>query len=118
MNISNFIALLFEFQINAHLIHFDPKSYAKHIALNELYSGLDELADRLAESYTGKYGVIENYPPSLITRAAMSPLELIDYYAPKIEEAREEFLDGWVQQIIDEILELVYTTKYKIQQLP
>ena len=98
----------------AHMLHLQTKSYAQHKALEELYTGLPEKVDALAECYQGCYGIITKYP-----RMALPPLEkpihfvagLIEY----VEENRERVADeSQIQNLIDEIAALLDTVAYKL----
>lgn len=109
-----FIATLMVAAPVAHMLHLQTKSYATHKALEELYTGLPEKVDALAECYQGCYGIIAKYP-----RMALPPLEkpihfvasLIEY----VEENREGVADeSQIQNLIDEIAQLLDTVAYKL----
>ena len=53
--IINFITLQQQFRI----LHWQTKSYARHIAYGGIYENLDELIDKFVEIYMGKYGRVE-----------------------------------------------------------
>ena len=59
---ATFIATLFHSATNAHFMHLQTDSYAKHVALNEYYDSIIELGDKWAEAYQGCYEVIKSYP--------------------------------------------------------
>ena len=44
------VSLLFNARTNAHIAHLQTKSYAAHNALYDLYSGILDIADKIAES--------------------------------------------------------------------
>ena len=78
---ATFIATLMVAAPVAHMLHLQTKSYATHKALEELYTGLPEKVDALAECYQGCYGIIAKYP-----RMALPPLEKpIHFVASLIE---------------------------------
>jgi len=55
---NDFVGMLFLARDVAHSAHLNTRSYAKHVALNEFYDGIIDLADKFAEAYQGKYGLI------------------------------------------------------------
>jgi hypothetical protein len=44
---------LFSFQISAHSLHLDTRSYAEHKALQKLYEGIDGIKDDILEILMG-----------------------------------------------------------------
>lgn len=114
---AEFVAGLFHAATTAHIHHLKTDSYSEHKALDALYEGLTELADRWAEAFQGRYSKITQYPDG--------------YKAPKkecLEEVREMGRmvatmrkdlpqDSELQNIIDEISELIDTTLYKLRFL-
>jgi len=113
----NLISILLHSITQTHVFHLQTKSYAEHIALNEFYDGMVGLVDRLAEGYQGKYGVqkfknisgLENYE---------SKEQVIEYLLKldKIINTNKPE-DSFLVAIIDDIQELLYSTKYKLENL-
>ena len=58
MSCEKFIGTLFLARDVAHSVHLNTRSYAKHQALNGFYDEVVDLADKFAEAYQGKYGLI------------------------------------------------------------
>ena len=105
----------FHARTTAHVLHLKALSYAQHVALSEFYDGIIPLADSFAEKYQGQYGLIEAFPP----RYAPEPsgVTLMENLADWISENRYKVCDKtetYLQNIIDEIVALVYETKYKL----
>jgi len=105
----------FHARTTAHVLHLKSLSYAKHVALNEFYDDIIPLADSFAEKYQGKYGLID-YP---VMRYAPEPdgITLMENLADWLSENRYkvcEKTETFLQNIIDEIVEQVYETKYKL----
>lgn len=46
----------------AHVAHFQTKSYAEHMALDEFYNNVIEAIDTLVEAYQGSFGLIKDLP--------------------------------------------------------
>lgn len=122
---AEFILCLFNARTQAHIFHLQVKktmgSGWAHSALNGFYDGIIGLADRYAESYQGKYDVIDDYDcefkPTNFTDIECV-IEWLEKLAFKVEKHREEVKDGFLQQICDDIIELMYSTLYKLKYLP
>lgn len=114
----SFFSELFAFRTDVHLAHLCTDSYAKHIALNELYDGILSLTDDLIESYQGKNGLVNLSVRMSTTNSCLDCCELIyrimDYL---IENRLNIGNDSPLQNIVDELIDLVYKTKYKLENL-
>jgi hypothetical protein len=103
----------------AHSTHLNTRSYAKHVALNEFYDGIIDLADKFAEAYQGKYGLIG--PISLMSaKKTGNIVEFLEDQVEDLMEMRYKVVDKEctpLQNIIDEILGLYYSTLYKLKFL-
>ena len=106
MSCADFIGTLFLARDVTHSVHLNTKSYAKHVALNEFYDNIVELADKFAEAYQGRHGLIG--PISLMSAKKNS--DVIDFLKDSladIEEMRYKVCDKSdtpLQNIIDEIV--------------
>ena len=98
-----------------HLMHLQTKSYSQHVALGDYYDGIVELVDSLVEAYQGSHGVIEEYPdPHGIYK---DPLPYLDNLCNYVEEKRKSLPDDtMLQNIVDEIVQLLDTTIYKLKR--
>lgn len=114
-----FMGQLFLARDVTHSVHLNTRSYAKHVALNEFYDGVIDLADKFAEAYQGKYGLIG--PISLQSaKKTNNVVEFLEDQAKDIESTRYKVVDKEctpLQNIIDEILGLYYSTLYKLKFL-
>jgi DNA-binding ferritin-like protein len=118
MSAAELVMRCFHARTNAHVLHLQTKSYSEHKALESFYTELVELADEFAETYQGSYGVIENYPSGF--EFADEPIGLIDDFEDWIADNREEIGDEGdthLQNIIDEIVALARSTRYKLRTL-
>jgi len=111
-----FISLLFEIRTNAHIAHLQTQSFAAHKALNELYDGIVDAADAFAEAYQGQYGIITGYNCGMIAEGS-DFTSYLEQCVPKVNSFRSTLTEGYLQQLIDNILELLYTTLYKLKNL-
>lgn len=115
-DIKDFVTLLFEIEYVAHVKHLQTQSFAQHMALGSLYEEIVGHRDSFIESYQGKYGIINGYK-LLNSREDIDIITYLKSCASKIETFREKVTDGYLQQIVDDILELIYTTSYKLRFL-
>lgn len=116
MEIHDFLSSLFEIEINIHIAHLQTTSFSEHKALNEVYDGIIELRDRFIESYQGKYGVVKGYK-SFQIKEAIDPINYLKDFCSSYEKFRLNLADGYLQQITDDILELLYSAIYKLKTL-
>ena len=116
---NDFVGMLFLARDVAHSAHLNTRSYAKHVALNEFYDGIIDLADKFAEAYQGKYGLIG--PISLMSaKKTNNVVEFLEGQVEDLEEMRYKVVEKDctpLQNIIDEIFGLYYTTLYKLKFL-
>jgi DNA-binding ferritin-like protein len=110
------IMQLFHARTNAHVLHLRTRSFSVHKALNEFYDEIVGLTDSLAESYQGRYG-IQDYP-ELPYKAESDPIQMIRGLRRYIDENREAMCDhSELQNSIDEIVALLNSTVYKLENL-
>lgn len=110
-------ALLLEARNNTHIFHLKTRSYAQHMALGSFYEGILDLFDKLIESYQGKYGIVSGYPKSIRLDENSNPVKYIEMVLSELESYRKDFKDGWIQQLIDDMIELTTSTLYKLKFL-
>ena len=119
MKCADFVGMLFLARDVTHSAHLNTRSYATHIALNEFYDGIIDLADKFAEAYQGKYGLIG--PISLMSaKKTNNVVEFLEGQLEDLEQMRYKVVDKEctpLQNIIDEIFGLYYTTLYKLKFL-
>ena len=119
MSCAEFIGCMFLARDVAHSVHLNTRSFAKHKALGGFYDNVIDLADKFAEMYQGKYGLIG--PVALMSADKSSNvLEFLERQAEQIEKTRYDIVDKDctpLQNVIDEIVGLYYTTIYKLKFL-
>ena len=119
MSCADFVGMLFLARDVTHSAHLNTRSYAKHVALNVFYDGVIDLADKFAEAYQGKYGLIG--PISLMSaKKTNNVVEFLEGQLEDLEQMRYKVVDKEctpLQNIIDEIFGLYYTTMYKLKFL-
>jgi len=119
MKCADFVGMLFLARDVAHSVHLNTRSYAKHVALNEFYENIVELADKFAEAYQGKYGLIG--PISLLSaKKTTNIVEFLQDQADEIEKVRYDVVPKEctpLHNIIDEIEGQYLSTLYKLRFL-
>ena len=119
MKCADFIGMLFLARDVAHSVHLNTRSFSKHMALGTFYDEIVDLADKFAEAYQGKHGLIG--PISLMNARKTSNItEFLQDQVDEIEKVRYEVCDKTetaLQNIIDEIVGLYLSTLYKLRFL-
>ena len=114
-----FVGHLFLARDVTHSAHLNTRSFAKHQALGGFYDEIIDLADKFAEAYQGKYGLIG--PISLMSaKKTNNVTEFLEGQLEDLMEMRYKVVDKEctpLQNIIDEIFGLYYTTLYKLKFL-
>ncbi len=119
MKCADFVGMMFLARDVAHSAHLNTRSYAKHVALNTFYDEIIDLADKFAEAYQGKYGLIG--PISLMSaKKTNNVVDFLEGQLDDLEKMRYEVVEKEctpLQNIIDEIFGLYYSTLYKLKFL-
>ena len=102
-----------------HIYHLQTKSFAVHKALNDYYDGVVDLFDGLVESYQGKHGIVENYKCDGYDNysSVNSTIEYLQKLDKTIEGSRKSIKESFIQNQIDTVQELIYSTIYKLKFL-
>jgi len=119
MNAADFVGTLFLARDVAHSVHLNTRSFSKHSALQSFYDEVIELADKFAEAYQGRNGLIG--PISLMSaKKTNNIVEFLTDSMAEIEKGRYEVCDKTdtpIQNIIDEIVGVYLSTLYKLRFL-
>ena len=117
-------SMFFHSRTQAHIFHTrvtGEGSDAAHRALQAYYEGIVPLIDGVIETYQGQYGLIEYKEVNGIDNDA-SKENMIKYFDNLCKflakERKEEKLQmSWLQNDLDNIASLLYSTKYKLINL-
>jgi hypothetical protein len=113
------VATLLHSQTQVHIFHLQTKTYSEHKALQKYYEGIDGLVDGIVESYQGKYEIITGYK-TIKTVDYKSTEQVISYFKEldeNIEKNRTSVKESYIQNQIDTVQELIYSTLYKLRFL-
>lgn len=115
---ADFVGVLFMARNVAHSVHLSTRSFAKHSALNTFYDEVIDLADKFAEAYQGRHGLIG--PITMFSAKSSNIVAFLEESLSDIEGMRYEVCektDTALQNIIDEIVGLYLSTLYKLKFL-
>ena len=120
---SKFFSKLFESREMAHVYHLSVKgdmgSFAAHVALGAYYEGILEFIDELIETYQGQYELIESFDMiNTIDTKSKPPIEYFEELVMFVKTTRNTSLspeDTHLQNVVDEVVGLIYRTLYKLK---
>ncbi len=117
-------SLLLHSRTQTHSFHLGQRgvgSLSAHLALGTYYDSIGAIVDGLVEAYQGQYGLIKLQPVSGLD--TNNDIKNVIAYFDKLIAAvaklrKEEKLQmSWLQNDIDTIVTLLYSTKYKLVNL-
>jgi DNA-binding ferritin-like protein len=117
-------SILLHSQTQAHVFHLRVKgkgSYAAHKALQKYYESIDGVVDGLVEAYQGKGELV--YFDTVDELDNNATIENIVKYFIKliavVDKLRKDkdLQDSFLQNEIDNVIMLLYSTKYKLENL-
>lgn len=110
------VALCFKASMKVHFAHLKTNSYSEHKAFQTFYEEITELGDKFAETYQGRFGVIDDYPHlRLHTHCGKHVIEVVAEWVEENRCAFDDELD--LQTILSDILVLCNKTLYHISNL-
>lgn len=117
-------SILMHSRTQAHVFHLGvsgPGAYAAHKALQKYYEDIVDLIDGLVESYQGKYGLIK-FKPVVNLDNNCDGANIVAYFDKLIQivcalRQAPNLSDSFIQNEIDNVVNLLYSTKYKLVNL-
>jgi hypothetical protein len=117
-------SLLLHSRTQTHSFHLGQKgvgAYSAHITLGNYYDTIGGLVDGLVEAYQGQYGLIKLQPVSGLdtNNDIKNVIGYFDKLIAVVAKLRkdEKLQMSWLQNDIDTIVTLLYSTKYKLVNL-
>lgn len=102
----------------AKRLHWTTKSFAQHIALQELYEALDTFTDRLAEEWMGKNGNAITINTEVNTFKVDDAVVFVQALFSQLESLKEILPhDEWIINTFEELQGTVSRVKYKLENL-
>lgn len=100
-----------------HLMVSGPGSYAKHVALGELYEGLQSAVDTLAEAYIGCMGQPLKFGPTQVSIGTDPVADVRALYAMAESKRAAMGKESHIQNQVDEVCTVISTALYKLTRL-
>ena len=117
-SISKFLSTIFNSREQAHILHLQTKSYATHKALDNYYNSIVPLVDKYIETYQGKYGIVKGYKPASKFLEGEKSIPYFKQLEKTIVDMRSQLpKDLDLENAYADILDLIHTTNYLINQL-
>jgi DNA-binding ferritin-like protein len=121
---TDLLSMLMHSRTQAHVFHLrvSPNALALHLALQSYYEDIVDLIDGIAESYQGMSGLIEFKPVKGIDNDADKD-NIISYFEDLVKFVHTERMNdelkgiSFVQNEIDNVEKLIYSTLYKLRNL-
>lgn len=114
--IGKMVGIMFMSRDYSHRAHLATDSYAKHMALNEFYSEIVDLADELAEVAQGRFGKLDVSVVPL-KGDIEDPIAGLESHLVMVENLAKKCEVGALKNIVDEIQALYLSTLYKLKLL-
>lgn len=97
-----------------HKFHLKSKNYSEHKALQKYYETIGDLADTIFETSSWENNSIEIPPPTL---SDSTPINYLIKLATFVEQSRLAAPYSDLQNQIDEVKTLIFSTLYKLKNL-
>ena len=117
-------SLLLHSRTQAHAFHLGQRgvgSLSAHLALGAYYDTIGGLVDGLVEAYQGQYGLIKLQPVNGLdtNNDIKNVIAYFDKLCQAVAKLRkdEKLQMSWLQNDIDTVVTLLYSTKYKLVNL-
>ena len=115
-DIAKAIGIMFLSRTMSHMAHLKTKSYATHIALNDFYDGIIDLADTLIEAAQGQYGVLD-VPFVNASGNVNDPIGMLQGHLKQLETTMSMVDEDYLMNIFQEVQTLYRSTLYKLVNL-
>jgi len=117
-------SLLLHSRTQAHSFHLGQRgvgSLSAHLALGAYYDSIGGIVDGLVEAYQGQYGLIKLQPVSGLdtNNDIKNIIAYFDKLIAAVAKLRQDkkLQMSWLQNDIDTVVTLLYSTKYKLVNL-
>ncbi len=115
------ISTLLASRTQAHIFHWQVQgigSDAAHRALGTYYDEIVDLFDGIVESFQGRYGIQKGYTSPASFKEDGQYVNYFEALSKYVEAIRTKIpQDSYIQNQVDEVVDLIETTKYKLINL-
>jgi hypothetical protein len=118
--VMDFVCCLLNSVTTAHILHLSSRSYSQHKALEAFYTAIGDHVDDFVEAFQGKYGLLTKYPATAELMPDADPVTYLEYLSDEVATLRRANgfpADSELQNITDEIVQLIDSTRYKLRFL-
>lgn len=118
-DLEKLLSYLLHSRNQVHAFHLQTKSFSEHTALVGYYDSIGGLFDGIVESYQGKYDIIANYENFGLEsyKSGEATVAYLKALAKKVEDTFSKVEDTYIQNQLDGVTELIYSTIYKLRFL-
>lgn len=118
-DLEKLLSYLLHSRNQVHAFHLQTKSFSEHTALGVYYNSIGDLFDGIVESYQGKYDIIANYENFGLEsyKSGEATVAYLKALAKKVEDTFSKVEDTYIQNQLDGVTELIYSTIYKLRFL-
>jgi hypothetical protein len=115
-DIAKAIGIMFMSRTASHISHLKTKSYAEHVALNEFYDAIVDLADSLIEAAQGQYGILD-VPFVNLSGNVNDPIGMLQGHLKQLEATMAGCDEDYLMNIFQETQKQYRSTLYKLTNL-
>jgi hypothetical protein len=118
-DLEKLLSYLLHSRNQVHAFHLQTKSFSEHTALGGYYDSIGGLFDGIVESYQGKYDISANYENFGLEsyKSGEATVAYLKALAKKVEDTFSKVEDTYIQNQLDGVTELIYSTIYKLRFL-
>jgi hypothetical protein len=99
-----------------HMLHLQTDSFAKHLALNDLYHDMPDMIDAIIEEFQSQYGVVSSYG-TYVTYTA-NPVVFVEDLAKYLDKNRGSIAScSSIQANVDTLATAINSCLYKLKNL-
>ncbi len=115
-DIAKAIGIMFMSRTASHMAHLKTKSYAEHVALNEFYDAIVDLADSLIEAAQGQYGILD-VPFVNLSGNINDSIGMLQGHLKQLEFTMASVDEDYLMNIFQEVQKQYRSTLYKLTNL-
>ena len=113
------ISKLMHSRTQTHIFHLQSDSFSQHKALDDYYDDIVDLIDDLVESYQGENEIIKSYKNYQLQNYENNEqvINFLQNLSDDVNELRNDLDGSFLVGRLDEVVELINSTIYKLKNL-